>query len=284
MNYPFEKMPGYSNEFVNPEDKEKFYELKKLVQSLDDEGVKHWFDKNKSFLKVKGKENLSKAIGNHTYYFSVQTLGQMRKEQIEKIENNQYEILLKHFKLEHQFSILTQLFHFESEDLFTLLYQTAKKEKKEDVFFKSRIILDPLMKMFSKENFTHLEKIENIINKKIVDLENNKMAFFNNNGSSYYGNLNHSYKITDEIILNYSDKKRDFILSQGKQPPLKEYAYQLLEDISDNYKKRDWLSKADGETLDILSKNVDKYIKASLYFELSKKFPEKEIKIKQHKI
>ena len=79
-------------------------------------------------------------------------------------------------------------------------------------------------------------------------------------------------------------KKRDFILSQGRQLPLKEYAYQLVEDISDNYKKRDWLSQADGETLNNLSKNVDKYIKAILYFELSKKFPEKDIKTKQNKI
>lgn len=284
MHYPFEKVPGYSGEFVNPKDKESFYLLKSLVHTGDEVAIKEWFERNNSILKVKGKENLAKAIGNHPYYFSIQNSGHITKEQIEEKENLLYKMLLKNFKLEHQFLILTQLFHFESEDLFTLLYQTAKIEKKEEEFFKSRIVLDPLMKMFGKEKFNQLQKIETIIGRKIVDIENNKMAFFYNNGASYYGNLNNSYKITDEIILNYSDNKRDFIISQGKEPPLKEYALKLLEDISNHYKKRDWLSKADEETMGNLSKNIDKYVKAVLYFELNEKYPEKAIKSKNKKI
>ena len=58
MRYPFEKKPGYSNDFVNPEDKEKFYELKQLVQSLNEEGVKNWF--NKKFLIIFFSVNIRK--------------------------------------------------------------------------------------------------------------------------------------------------------------------------------------------------------------------------------
>ena len=130
MKYPFEKIAN--SDFVNPQDKEKFSELRTHVKDLNEEGVEQWFLDNNSYLKVKGKENLAKAIGNTTYYFSVQSNGLMSKENIISIELFQYEILLKHFNLEQQFRILTQVYDFKDERLFELLYQTAKKEKKQE--------------------------------------------------------------------------------------------------------------------------------------------------------
>lgn len=282
MKYPFEKIAN--SDFVNPQDKEKFSELRTHVKDLNEEGVEQWFLDNNSYLKVKGKENLAKAIGNTTYYFSVQSNGLMSKENLISIELFQYEILLKHFNLEQQFSILTQVYDFEDERLFELLYQTAKKEKKQEKFYQSRIVLDPLFKIFKKEDFELLKKIEIIIEKNMVDLQNNFMAFFKGDGGSYYSKLSNNYSLTDEIMLNYSEEKKDFIMSYSKEIPLKTKAYQLLQDIEENYKQRDWLSKADSENIKAVTLQIDKYIKTVMYFDLKKKLPPKSTKTITNKI
>lgn len=282
MKYPFEKIAN--SDFVNPQDKEKFSELRTHVKDLNEEGVEQWFLDNNSYLKVKGKENLAKAIGNTTYYFSVQSNGLMSKENLISIELFQYEILLKHFNLEQQFRILTQVYDFEDERLFELLYQTAKKEKKQEKFYQSRIVLDPLFKIFKKEDFELLKKIEIIIEKNMVDLQNNFMAFFKGDGGSYYSKLNNNYSLTDEIMLNYSEAKKDFIMSYSKEIPLKTKAYQLLQDIEENYKQRDWLSKADSENIKAVTLQIDKYIKTVMYFDLKKKLPPKSTKTITNKI
>lgn len=282
MKYPFEKIAN--SDFVNPQDKEKFSELRTHVKDLNEEGVEQWFLDNNSYLKVKGKENLAKAIGNTTYYFSVQSNGLMSKENIISIELFQYEILLKHFNLEQQFRILTQVYDFKDERLFELLYQTAKKEKKQEKFYQSRIILDPLFKLFHKEEFELLKKIEVIIEKNMVDLQNNFMAFFKGDGGSYYSKLNNNYSLTDEIMLNYSEAKKDFIMSYSKEIPLKTKAYQLLQDIEENYKQRDWLSQSDNENIKSVTLQIDKYIKTIMYFDLNKKLPPKSTKTITNKI
>lgn len=282
MNYPFEQTKDYRT-FLNNEDKNSFDKLRELVTNLDEKGIQEWFDKENSRLKTKGKENLAKAIGNYTYYFSVQITGFKNAKEIEEVENRKYQILLKHFKLEDQLIILTQKYDFESEDIFTLLYKTAKTQKKENVFYNSRIILDPLVKLFSKEKFDKLKKIEIIIEKNMVDLENTYMAFCIDNGASYF-KLKNSYCITDEIMLNYSDNKKDFILSYDRELPLKNKAYQLLEDLHNNYNNRPYLTVADQETIEKITKHIDNYIKAILYFDLNKKLPEKSIKSSLNKI
>lgn len=284
MKYPFERISTYNSDFVNSQDKEKFNQLRTCVTQWNEPGVDQWFVENNSYLKVKGKENLAKAIGNATFYFSIQSNGFLTREYINEKEYYQYKILLKHFNLEQQFNILTQAYDFEDIRLFELLYLTAKKEKKEEKFYQSRIILDPLFKLFNKEHFDKLKKIETIIKKDIVDLQTNFMAFFKDNGGSYYSNLNNKYSLTDEIILNFSENKKEFILSYNKQIPLKDKAYQLLEDIQDNYKKRDWLSPADNENIKAVMQQTDKYIKTVMYFDLNKKLPPKNIKTNTHKI
>lgn len=282
MNYPFEQNKDYRT-FLNNEDKISFDELKELVTNLDEQGIQKWFDKENPRLKTKGKENLAKAIGNYTYYFSVQITGFKNIKEIEDAENRKYQILLKHFKLEDQLAILNQKYDFESEDIFALLYNTAKSQKKENIFYNSRIILDPLVKLFSKEKFDKLKKIETIIEKNMVDLENTYMAFCIENGATYF-RLKNSYTITDEIMLNYSDNKKDFILSYNKELPLKNKAYQLLEDIQSNYNERSYLTVADQTTTEKITKHIDNYLKAILYFELNNKLPVKSIKSSINKI
>lgn len=284
MKYPFERISSCNSKFVNEKDNEKFSQLKRFVNDLDELGVDQWFLDNNSYLKVKGKENLAKAIGNTTYYFTVQSNGFLKKEELDYMELFQYQILLKHFNLEQQFSILTQVYDFKDERLFELLYQSAKKEKKQEQFYQSRIVLDPLFKLFNKEDFDTLKKIETIIEKNMVDLQNNFMAFFKDSGGSYYSNLNNNYSLTDEIILNYSENKKQFILSYNKEIPLKDKAYQLLQDIEEHYKKRDWLSQADNENIKSVTLQIDKYIKTVMYFDLNKKLPPKSIKAPSNKI
>lgn len=283
MNYPFEQTKDYSKKFLTTEDQNAFTELKALVTNLDEQGVQQWFNRENTRLEIKGKENLAKAIGNYTYYFSVQITGFKNVKEIEECENMKYKILLKHFKLEDQFSILTQKFDIENEEIFTLLYQTAKIQKKENIFYNSRIILDPLVKMYHKEDFDKLKKIEKIIERNMVDLENPYMAFCIDNGASYF-KLKNNYTITDEIMLNYSDNKKDFILSYNKDLPLKNKAYQLLEDIQTDYNERAYLTVADQETIGKITKHIDNYLKAILYFELNNKLPEKSIKSSLNKI
>ena len=47
----------------------------------------------------------------------------------------------------------------------------------------------------------------------------NKVAYYYGNGASYYGNLKNKYAISDEIILNYTDEKRDFLLNRNVELP-----------------------------------------------------------------
>lgn len=276
MTHPFEQVKNYTNEFINPKDKEEFSNLGNLVSSYNEEGVDAWFKEKKKWLKIKGKENLAKAIGNNTYYFSVSGKIGMSRQEIENLEYKKYLIVLKHFKLEEQFRILTQHFKMESEDVFRLLYKTAKEQKKEELFYNSRIILDPLLALFSKHEFDKLRNIEAIIEKNMVDFKNSKVAFFYKNGSSYFNVINH-YSITDEIMFNYTQEKKEFIESYGQQLPLKEKAYQLLEDMNNYYKNKDWISQSDNENLKNITKQIDTYIKATIYFDLNKKFPVKNI-------
>lgn len=284
MKYPFEKSSNYSSDFANAQDKEKFGQLRQYVNDLNESQVDQWFLDNNNYLKVKGKQNLAKAIGNTTFYFAVQSTGFMSKEDINNKEFHQYKILLKHFNLEQQFSLLTQVYDVEDKRLFELLYQTAKKEKKQNQFYQSRIVLDPLFKIFTKEKFELLKDIEIIIEKNMVDLQNNFMAFFKDNGGSYYSNLNTQYSLTDEIILNYSEGKKEFIMSYNKEIPLKAKAYQLLQDIEEHYKKRDWISQADNENMKSVTLQIDKYIKTVMYFDLNKKLPPKNSKTLNKKI
>lgn len=272
MIYPFEQVKNYTNNFLNPEDKEQFNTLKNLVNSYDERGVNAWFKQKKSWLKTKGKENLAKAIGYSTYYFNVKSSLGTKKEDLEDLEYKQIIILLKNFELEQQLIILTQNFKMESEDIFKLLFETAKTEKKENILYNSRIILDPLIAIYSRHEFDKLKILESIIEKKVVNLESNKVAFLVKDGGSYF-KLKNSYFITDEIIFNYSPEKRDFIMSHGKEIPLKEKAYQLLEDITQDYEKRDWNSVGDMENLKNITKNINIFIKAILYFDFNKKFP-----------
>lgn len=283
MNHPFEQTKDYSKKFITTEDQNSFNELKELVNHLDEKGIQQWFDKESPRMKIKGRENLAKAIGNYTYYFTVQTFGIKTREEVEKIETLKYKMLLKHFKLEDQLSILTQAFDIENEEIFSLLYDTAKFQKKENLFYRSRILLDALTKLYNKEDFEKIQKVEKIIEKNLVDLENPYIAFCVDNGVSYF-KLRNNYSITDQIMLNYSDNKKDFILSYNKELPLKDKAYQLLEDIQINYKNRDYLTKSDNETIEKITQHIDNYIKAILYFELQKKLSIKSIKSSLGKI
>jgi hypothetical protein len=277
MKYPFEQTKDYSKKFLDYNDTKEFNNLKNLVNTLNEEGVDKWFSIQNERLKIKGKENLAKAIGNTTYYFSIKTNKFLNKKEIENIENQQYKILLKHFKLEEQLMILSQAFEFESEEIFQLIYQNAKKENKKNIFYSSRIILDSLSKIFYKEYFDKLKRIEKYIEKNLVEIKNSYMAFFIENGSYYY-KLENNYTLTDQIIINYSDNKREFILSYGKELPLKSKADQLLEDIKNFYKQKDYFSKRDQEILEKLNKNIENYIKIILFFEFNKKLPNKSLK------
>lgn len=253
MKYLFEKT---KNNFT-VEEENAFTYLRELVTNLDEKGVKKWFDKENPRMKEKGKENLALSIGNYTYYFSLKTNGYRTEKQIKEIESMKYKILLPHFKLEDQFTILSGELNIE-EEIFDLLYKTAKIQKKEKVFYQSRIILDPLTKLYYKENFDKIKKIETIINKNIVDLENPYMAFYYNNGGSYY-NLKNNYTMSDEIMLNYSDDKKDFILSYGKVLPSKNKANQLLADIKNNYENRSYITVSDQERIEKITENVKNY-------------------------
>ncbi len=278
MKYPFERT-NYGHDFINSKDKDIFLELKRYVNNYEEDNVNEWFSKHKEILKIKGKNNLAKAIGNYTYYFSLGS-GFMSLDAMEALKSQQYQLLLKHFKFEDQAIILTQEFDLSDIKVIETLYKTAKKENKKEKFFNSRIFLDIAQKIFSKENFDKIEELEIIIEKKIHEIQVNKVAFYYQNGASYYGNLKNKYAITDEIILNYTDDKRDFLLNRDIQLPSKNYALQLLEDINQNYKEREFMSLADNETLEQLSRSVNFYYKKTMYIELEKKL---EVKNKEKK-
>lgn len=259
--------------FINPIDQEQFSKLKKLVNSYDDSGVSLWFSNYENKLTKKNrvlfKSNLAMAIGKTSYFFSSSNYNIHSKKELDELMDLQYLILLKHFNLDEQLFILTQEFDLESLKVFELLYQSAYKEKKENTLYNSRILLDPLFKFFIQEKFEKCIEIENIIHRNINLLENNIMVFSHQGATSYYSKLNNTYSLTDEIILNYSDNKNNFLLSRNIPLPKKDIAIQLLKDIEHNYNDRTWTSNADKETLELINTSIEKYFKALMFFDLN---------------
>lgn len=284
MKYLFEKIPGYKNEFVEAKDKQDYNYLKNLVDNFDERGVDEWFEKRKKFLKIKSKENLAQAIGNYSNYFSTNAPIQTTKKEMEDLEISKMLMLLKHFNLKNQFAILNNQYDMESKEVISLLYETAKKEKKEKKLYVSRILLDPLFKMFKNEEFDKIKEIEGIIEKTIVDINTNKIALKIENSTSYFNSLKNNYSITDSIICCYSKNKRDFILSYSKNLPTKEKAYQLLEDITQEYSDRQTKYINDVKNIEIIGNLVNKYLLAILYIDLQKNLPQKLTKVSKVKI
>lgn len=275
MKYPFEKEKNDIH-FKYEKDNELFIELKSYVNSLQEEEVDKWFIKNEKNLKRKGKENLSKAIGTYTYYFSISSKNINSLEKIRELESKQQLMLLKHFKFKEQALILNQQDELKDSKIIEVLYITAKKENKKNKFFNSRVFLDVISKMFSEDEFNNILEIEKIIEKRIDTIEVNKIAFYQKNSASYYSKLNNNYAISDEIILNYNDKKRDFLLERNVELPTKEKALKLLEDITQEYKERDYMTPDNYKTLALIAHAVNNYYKVISYYYLNEKLANKQ--------
>ena len=175
MKYPFERT-NYGHDFINSKDKDIFLELKRYINNYEEDNITEWFLRHKDILKRKGKNNLAKAIGNYTYYFSLGS-GFMSVDAMEALKSQQYQLILKHFNFEDQAIILTQEFDLSDIKVIETLYKTAKKENKKEKFFNSRVFLDVAQKIYSKEDFKKIEELEIIIEKKIHDIHINKVAF-----------------------------------------------------------------------------------------------------------
>ena len=267
----FQLVPRTSFSFKDEKDKELYRELNMHLTNFSEQEVEQWFVKNN--LNTEEYENLAKAIGQHTFYFSVSGVAITTKQEIIDTENKLYEITLKNFSFDNQLKILVQQYDLNENNLvvFKILYETAKKENKLENFYNSRVLLDPPFKLFSDEKFTELSKFEQTINKPINELISHYMAFKrsnpNNTGTSYY-KLSNQYYLTDEIILNYTENKFNYLKENNIELPTKLKAKQLLKDIEDDYSKRDWKTANDMQTLDDVKIAIDNYIKVTLYYHL----------------
>lgn len=267
----FELVSGTTFSFKNDQDKESYGELKEYLTGFHDKEIEQWFIKNN--LNTQEYQNLAQAIGQHTFYFSVSTVTATTKQEIIETQNKLYELLLKNFSFDNQLKILVQQYDLNENNLriFKILYETAKEENQLNKFYTSRVLLDPLFKLFSDEKFIALSEFEKTINKPIRELVSHYMTFRrtnpNNTGTSYY-KLSNEYFLTDEIILNYSDNKLNYLTENNIELPTKVKAEQLLKDIEEDYNGRSWRSVSDELTLEDVKNAIDNYIKVTLYYQL----------------
>lgn len=283
MNIPFQTTKvNYSKRLVNVKDKEEFDYLKELVNSNDEQAIDNWF-KQQNLCK-QGKTNLAYMIGQTTYYFSISNFTVMNRKDIEEVRSQHQLNLLKHFCISDQIKILTQEFDLESPKIFKLMHDTAKKENKSEGFYSSRILLDPLYKIFSSEDFEKIKNIEVAIEKNIEDIETNFIVFSYKNSGSFYNNLKNTYNITDEIMLNYTEKKAEFLASRNIPLPSVEKATTLLKDIENHYASRQWMSISDQETIGKLSMHMSEYKTIKMCISLEESLHNKSNKIKAKKI
>lgn len=272
----FELVPGTTFSFKNDQDKEAYGELKEYLTGFHDKEIKQWFIKNN--LNTEEYQNLARAIGQHTFYFSVSTVTATTKKELIETQNKLYEILLSNFSFDNQLKILIQQYDLNENNLvvFKILYEAAKEENKLEKFYTSRVLLDPLFKLFADEKFAELSEFEKTINKPISELVSPYMAFRrtnpNNTGTSYY-KLGNEYFLTDEVILNYSDKKLNYLTENNLVLPTQSKAKQLLKDIEEDYNSRNWKSVSDEQTLEDVKNAIDNYIKVTLYYELGDSLP-----------
>ena len=283
MKPPFETEKVRQSTFLNKEDQESYQKLCSLVNDGDEDGVDKWFGERNEYLGAMGRENLAKVIANSIGLIRVKTTFGSSREDLKKQEAWLNILLLKNFNAEDQITILTKEWRLENKDIIRFVFETAKKEKKENLFYKCDRITDSFFHFFSKEDFKSIKEIEYFTGKCLLDITRERFPLIKENGCSYFS-LDTERSILDEIILNYSDEKRDFIQSYNRSLPTKEDAFKLLREIKESYKKRDFITPHDIETLNMVEQGVGRYIKSIMYLDMKKTLPEKMSKETRPKI
>lgn len=228
--------------------KEDFDMLKYYIQGGEYNEIDNWFKKN--IKNEKDEDDLMKQIINTTYFFSfssTSTSAQYVKQEKIKREKS----ILKNIGIKNKLllycPVIIEDLNLEHLDCFDLI-----KDKK--TIIESSSFIREITKLFNKESFEELDNIEKKLNVDILNLKMSNVYFCHKEKYStgaFNFNLNEKiFSPMDDIILNYSSEKENYLINKNIEIPNHEYANNICEKMmliikndvyfghNDNYTKK----------------------------------------------
>lgn len=246
----------------------EFKELARFVFDGKYEEIDNWFKKHQISKKPALERELSLRILNEIYFFSFRSLSTSRKEIDE--EGNRREIaILKNLKCENQL----RLFNVASVENVNHKHFEAMKltKKNKELIENSSSVGYVITKLFNKENFDELEKIESIFKRSLLEQKSSGATIMY---KEKYSNGTYFFKIDEpifspkyDIVFNYSSNKKEYLEKKGIDLPTVKEAANLhilvLKSISE--RANDWRP----EDVEKINKQISDYKIQKNYLDLN---------------
>lgn len=219
-----------------------FQELSYAISTGDIQGIHSWFKKVGFQSGTELSSTLCKHIVNSNYFFSFSS-NSFNKSALED-ENLRRQIpVLSYFNLKEQLSILSSVSldrEIKIEHFNVLNYSRQSKSDKQ-LILKDLGMHHLFISLFNKEEFIFMDKIESVLG---LDIKNNRMDNISihydypDNGAFYLNSKNYKSCPVDDIILNYSENKANYLREKKINLPdliyVNELKGKILEEIRDS--------------------------------------------------
>lgn len=266
------------NKYTIPEEHRLFFS--DFMESVDTKSLNHFFKKNYSTKKE--KDILFNFIINSSFFFMFRTHATNRDE-IEQQSLLRTLPFFKLFPLTEQISLLNSPIHNFNISNMTY-FENLNVNKKSINQLSSNSVSFLLTDLFHKECFHILDYLEDKLNKNIDNTYSHIFSVHYKEQYSYgcfnisMDKLNPSYKPIYDIIFNYTDNKKNYIINKGMNLPSKKeidsLAIKILPFITEPHEH---------SHIELFNEKVAEYSKIILSYDLENSLSQKS-KIRKNKI
>lgn len=259
--------------------KESLDELQRIVSEGNKFAIDKWFNDYSFDKNSIEAHQFAKSMAKRHYFFSFRSPLNTSKAFFDEQSIIRETAVLKHFALKSQLEILASLYisdEVKLEHIRVLDYSLNKPEDKE-IIDKSQILDVIWMTFFSKEKFKDFEEIQSILGFSLIDKECS-LAHILYKGKNISGAItvilgDKVYKPYFDIIFNYTETKKKYILDLGLSLPNIKESEDLLALVREKIEKDPYFNRKDN--LDMLHDKTRQYLKCTRYESLTKMIVEK---------
>lgn len=263
---------------------EKFSELSNLVSLGLESEIADWFNQNINKNKKLEKELTTKIL-NAYYFFSFSSSYTLNKNYLENERLRRELCVLSHLRIENQLL----LFNPTAIDVVTAEHFSVIKntKKNRDVLCSSGIMSYVVTKLFHKEKFSDLDKINKKFGLNFLEQKNNNITFCyeesNSNGSFFLPLEDVIFKPKYDIAFLFSPTKKLYLEQNNIELPTVEEITELKRLAFESFTKNNtWYDRK--EYRERIEQAVASYVPQKTYIDLQGNLGEQAISTKKKKI